>query len=124
VTATPPGPKAHNVTVALHDSSLRSSCVGDEIAAKRTKWAAFYDHGITQATQTGSEHGHIAYNGHPASEATAWCTPRRSAPTRGSFTASGGWDPTHALNSQGIALHAVATAIAGGVVPGGAIVSA
>ena len=43
---------------------------------------------------------------------------------KGSFNASGGWDPTHALNSQGIALHAVATAVVGGVVPGGAIVSA
>ena len=43
---------------------------------------------------------------------------------RGSITASGGWDPTHALNRRGIALHAVATAVVGGVVPGGAIVSA
>ncbi|HWM10343.1 MAG TPA: hypothetical protein VNO82_13410 [Solirubrobacteraceae bacterium] len=43
---------------------------------------------------------------------------------KGSLTASGGWDPTHALNSQGIALHAVATAVVGGLVPGGAIVSA
>ena len=41
-----------------------------------------------------------------------------------SINASGGWDPTHALNSPGTALHAVATAIAGGLVPGGAIVSA
>ena len=43
---------------------------------------------------------------------------------KGSVNASGGWDPTHALNSQGIALHAVATAVVGGLVPGGAIVSA
>ena len=43
---------------------------------------------------------------------------------KASFTASGGWDPTHALDSQGIALHAVATAVVGGLVPGGAIVSA
>jgi hypothetical protein len=43
---------------------------------------------------------------------------------KGSITASGGWDPTDALNSQDIALHAVATAIVGGLVPGGAIVSA
>jgi hypothetical protein len=33
---------------------------------------------------------------------------------KGSVNASGGWDPTHALNSQGIAQHAVATAIVGG----------
>ncbi len=43
---------------------------------------------------------------------------------KGSLTASGGWDPTHALNTQGIALHAAATAVVGGVLPGGAIVSA
>jgi hypothetical protein len=43
---------------------------------------------------------------------------------RGSLNASGGWDPTLGLNSQGIALHAVATAVVGGLVPGGAIVSA
>ena len=43
---------------------------------------------------------------------------------KGSVNASGGWDPTYALNSQGIALHAVATAIVGGLVPGGNIVSA
>ncbi len=43
---------------------------------------------------------------------------------KGSLNASGGWDPTLALNSEGIALHAVATAVVGGVVPGGAIVSA
>jgi hypothetical protein len=43
---------------------------------------------------------------------------------KGSFHASGGYDLTHALNSEGIALHAVATAVVGGVVPGGAIVSA
>ena len=42
----------------------------------------------------------------------------------GSFHASGGFEPTHALNSEGIALHAVATAVVGGLVPGGAIVSA
>jgi hypothetical protein len=41
-----------------------------------------------------------------------------------SLNASGGWDPTHELSTQGIAPHAVATAVVGGVVPGGAIVSA
>jgi hypothetical protein len=44
--------------------------------------------------------------------------------TTGVINASGGWDPTDALNSQGVALHAVATAVVGGLVPGGAIVSA
>ena len=84
--------------------------------------------GPTDATQVGSEGVNAPSATDPSSEVdnaiilagTETGNPER----KGSFHASGGWDPTHALNSQDIALHGVATAVVGGLVPGGAIVSA
>jgi hypothetical protein len=105
----------------LQDSAF---CVGDGVAAKCTNWGAIYDHGITQATQTGSEHGLIAYNGHAGLGGNGLAFTPPIGSNKGSFTASGGWFPTRALNSQGIVQDAVATTVVGGVVPGGAIVSA